>query len=79
MQHSQTNVRLSHDTISKLKAQAKKHGLTYSSMCEQILKDGVTKLNELDDENYLSLANNALRAKIDIENSRKRSQHKLGE
>lgn len=79
MQYYQTNVRLSHDTISKLKAQAKKHGLTYSSMCEQILEDGVAKLDEdldedFDDENYFSLASNALRARMDIENSRKRSQ-----
>jgi predicted DNA-binding protein len=78
MQYSQTKIRLSHDTISNLKAHAEKRGLTYSSMCEQILEDGVAKLDELDggldDENYFLLASNALRARMDIENSRKRSQ-----
>lgn len=71
MQYSQTKIRLAHDDIARLKAHAERYGLSYSGMCEQILKDGIAKL---DDENYFSLASNALRAQMDIENSRKRSQ-----
>jgi predicted DNA-binding protein len=69
MEYSQTNVRLSHDTISKLKTLAALHGLTYSSMCEEILEDGVLKLA---DEGYTLLSGDGLRAKIDIANSRLR-------
>jgi hypothetical protein len=69
MEYSQTNVRLSHDTISKLKALADLHGLTYSSMSERILEDGVLKLA---DEQYTLLSGDGLRAKIDIANSRLR-------
>jgi predicted DNA-binding protein len=75
MDYSQTNIRLSHQTISRLKAQAERHGLSYSSMCEQILEEGVSRLDEESSyqENHFLLADNALRAKIDIANSRLRS------
>jgi hypothetical protein len=69
MQRFQIRVRLSKATTSKLKAQAKRHGLSLDSVCARILEDGALKLA---DENYSLLSGDALRAKIDIANSRLR-------
>lgn len=70
MKYSQTNIKLSQDTISRLKEQAGRYGFTYSDMCEKILEDGVSKLA---DENYFLLPDDGLRARIDITRSRSRS------
>jgi hypothetical protein len=70
MQRFQIRVRLSKATTFKLKAQAKRHGLSLDSMCGRILEDGALKLAA---ENYSLLSGNALRAKVDIANSRLRS------
>jgi plasmid stability protein len=69
MTASQIRVRLPENTISKLKAQAQRHGLSLGSLCARILENSAEKIA---DENYW-LSNQALLAQLDIANSQLRS------
>jgi predicted DNA binding CopG/RHH family protein len=72
MEYYQTKIRLSQATIYKIKAIAEVYGLSYSSMCQKILEDAISSLEEIEGESNLLSPTDGLATQTEFENSRQR-------